>query len=219
MLHQALAGIVGADHVLADEAARRYASSDIFVWPDAVVADLVVRPGSTEETARVAQALNGKSIVPRGAGLSYTAGVVPHQPAVVVDTARMDAIDIHADDLYAVVGAGCTWEKLALALKPHGLHAVQRSPISGSHSTVGGAASPASTLLAALPYAWSMPKARMPGAWRIRVAMAPTISSPSLNANEANAAAGSGARRSTTSVLMPKAPQSPRNMPVRSGPL
>jgi D-lactate dehydrogenase (cytochrome) len=60
---------------------------------------------------------------------------------VVVDTARLDAIDIHADDLYAVVGAGCTWEHVAAALKPHGLQAVQRSPISGSHSTVGGLAS------------------------------------------------------------------------------
>lgn len=141
MLQQDLAQIVGGEHVLADDAARRYASSDIFVWPDAVIADLVVRPGSTDETARAVSALKGKSIVPRGAGLSYTAGVVPHGPAVVVDTARLDAIEIHADDLYAVVGAGCTWEKLATALKPHGLQAVQRSPISGSHSTVGGLAS------------------------------------------------------------------------------
>jgi len=141
MLQQALAGIVGADHVLVDEAARRYASSDIFVWPDAVVADLVVRPGSTDETARAIVLLKGHCIVPRGAGLSYTAGVVPHQPSIVVDTSRLDEIDIHADDLYAIVGAGCTWQKLAEALKPHGLQAVQRSPISGSHSTVGGLAS------------------------------------------------------------------------------
>jgi len=141
MLQHALGEIVGAANVLTDEAARRYASSDIFVWPDAVIADLVVRPGSTAETARAVAVLKGKSIVPRGAGLSYTAGVVPHGAAVVVDTARLDAIDIHADDLYAVVGAGCTWEKLAAALKPHGLQAVQRSPISGSHSTVGGLAS------------------------------------------------------------------------------
>ena len=141
MLQESLAAIVGPANVLADEAARRYASSDIFVWPDAVVADLVVRPGSTDETARAIGALKGKSIVPRGAGLSYTAGVVPHGPAVVIDTARLDAIEIHADDLYAVVGAGCSWEKLAAALKPHALQAVQRSPISGSHSTVGGLAS------------------------------------------------------------------------------
>jgi D-lactate dehydrogenase (cytochrome) len=141
MLQQALAQIVGPANVLADEAARRYASSDIFVWPDAATAELVVRPGSTAETARAVALLADRNIVPRGAGLSYTAGVVPHVPAVVLDSARLDAIDIHAEDLYAVVGAGCTWEKLAAALKPHGLHAVQRSPISGSHSTVGGLAS------------------------------------------------------------------------------
>src|SRR3954454_4792748 len=105
MLQQALGEIVGPANALTDEAARRYASSDIFVWPDAVVADLVVRPGSTEETARAVGALQGTNIVPRGAGLSYTAGVVPHQPAVVIDTSRLDAIDVHADDLYAIVGA------------------------------------------------------------------------------------------------------------------
>ncbi|HET7671018.1 MAG TPA: FAD-binding oxidoreductase [Burkholderiales bacterium] len=140
-LRESLAAAVGQDNVLADEAACRYASSDIFVWPDAVVAELVVRPASTAETAAAVSLLSQENIVPRGAGLSYTAGVVPQAPAVVVDTARMQAIDIHADDLYAVVGAGCTWEKLAAALKPHGLQAVQRSPISGSHSTVGGLAS------------------------------------------------------------------------------
>jgi D-lactate dehydrogenase (cytochrome) len=139
----ALAAIVGEANVLADEASRRLASADVFTWPEAVVPDLVVRPGSTEETARVVSLLarERKAMVPRGAGLSYTAGAVPHAPATVIDTARLDAIDINADDLYAVVGAGCTWERLAEALKPRGLRAVQVSPISGSHSTVGGAAS------------------------------------------------------------------------------
>lgn len=139
----ALVPIVGEANVLADEASRRLASADVFLWPEAVVADLVVRPGSTEETARVVSLLarEGKAMVPRGAGLSYTAGAVPHAPATVIDTARLDKIQINADDLYAVVGAGCSWEKLAEALKPHGLRAVQHGPISGSHSTVGGAAS------------------------------------------------------------------------------
>jgi len=63
MLRQALAQVVGADHVLADDAARRYASSDIFVWPDALVADLVVRPASTAEAAKVIALLEGKSLV------------------------------------------------------------------------------------------------------------------------------------------------------------
>ena len=142
-LLDALAAIVGGQHVVIDEATRRLASADIFLWPDAVVADLVVRPGSTDETARVVSLLASEhmAMVPRGAGLSYTAGTVPHAPATIVETARLDAIDINADDLYAVVGAGCTWEKLAEALRPHGLRAVQSGPISGSHSTIGGAAS------------------------------------------------------------------------------
>lgn len=142
-LRAQLAAIVGAAHVLADDGARQLGSADLFDWPEAVVADLVVRPGSTDELARVAALLSraGSAIVPRGAGLSYTAGVVPHGAAVVIDGLRLDSIAIHADDLYAVVGAGVTWEKLAQALKPHGLRAAQINPISGSHSTVGGTAS------------------------------------------------------------------------------
>jgi FAD/FMN-containing dehydrogenase len=142
-LRAALAAIVGADHVLADEGARQLASADLFSWPEAVVADLVVRPGSTDELSRVAALLSrsGTAIVPRGAGLSYTAGVVPHGAAVVIDSLRLDRITIHADDLFAVVGAGVTWQNLAQALKPYGLRAAQINPISGSHSTVGGTAS------------------------------------------------------------------------------
>ena len=142
-LRSDLAAIVGADHVVADAGARALASSDLFIWPEAVVADLVIRPGSTAELAEVAALLAaaGRAMVPRGGGLSYTAGVVPHGASVVIDCLRLDHIDVFPDDLYAVVGAGVTWEKLAQALKPHGLRAAQISPISGSHSTVGGAAS------------------------------------------------------------------------------
>ena len=83
----------------------------------------------------------GVNVVPRGAGLSYTGGVVPHRPGVVIDTALLDSVTVVADDLYAVVGAGCTWEKLAAALTPHGLRPAPAPPISGSHATIGGAAS------------------------------------------------------------------------------
>ena len=142
-LKSALAAVVGGEHVVADDAARSLASSDLFLWPDAVVADLVVRPGTTAEAAAVVALLGdaGGAIVPRGAGLSYTAGVVPHGPAVVIDSSRMNRITIHAGELHAVVGAGVTWQALADALKPHGLRAAQINPISGSHSTVGGTAS------------------------------------------------------------------------------
>ena len=139
-LIDALAAIAGHANVLADADACLLASSDIFPWPGRIPADLVIRPGSTEETSRVMALLDktGNSVVPRGAGLSYTGGAVPHSPGVVIDMARMDQIDIHAEDLYVTVGAGVTWEKLAAALKPLGLRATQSSPISGSVTTVGG---------------------------------------------------------------------------------
>lgn len=140
---QSLAAIVGRENIIQDEAARRIASTDLFSWPGSVIADLVVRPRSTEEAARVVSILgrSGSALVPRGAGLSYTAGAVPHAPATIVDTMRLSDIEIGAQDLVAVAGAGCTWQQLADALKPHGLRAAQSSPISGSHSTVGGAVS------------------------------------------------------------------------------
>lgn len=142
-LASSLANIVGADHVLTDPAACDLASSDLFVWPERQRAEIVVRPGNVQELAAVMKALHDSStpVVPRGAGMSYTGGVVPSVPAVVLDLTRLDAIAIHADDQYAVVGAGCTWEALVAALKPHHLRAVQPNPISGSVSTVGGAAS------------------------------------------------------------------------------
>lgn len=142
-LASTLAKIVGADHVLTDPGACDLASSDLFVWPERQHAELVVRPGNVQALCAVMAALHesGTPAIPRGAGMSYTGGVVPTTPAVVLDLTRLDAIEIHAEDLYAVVGAGCTWETLAAALKPTGLRAVQPNPISGSVSTVGGAAS------------------------------------------------------------------------------
>jgi len=145
----ALTNVAPEAQVFADEASRALASSDLFFWPDGTLVDLVVRPADPADAARVVAALRAHDarIVPRGAGLSYTAGVVPTAepaasgPLVAIDTTRLDAIEIHAEDRFAIVGAGCTWERLAQALQPHGLRVTQPNPISGSHSTVGGLAS------------------------------------------------------------------------------
>ena len=138
-----LATIVGEGDLLLDPVSCAAAAADIFVWPDAVAAQAVIRPGSTEQMSHVMQALakSDVAVVPRGAGLSYTAGVVPATAAVVVDCLRLKQIQVFAQDMYAIVGAGTTWLELYEALKPLGLRAAQISPISGSHSTIGGAAS------------------------------------------------------------------------------
>ena len=138
-----LGTIVGAGNVVTDRAACLNATRDLFPWPEPAAAEAVVRPGSSAETARVLVRLHqaSRNVVPRGAGMSYTGGVSPAVAAVVVDTARLNTIEIVADDRYAVVGAGCTWQAVFDALKPHGLRAAQINPISGSVSTVGGTAS------------------------------------------------------------------------------
>jgi FAD/FMN-containing dehydrogenase len=142
-LHARLAAVVGAANVSDDAARRALAGADLFDWPDCVAPSLVVRPGSALEIAAalsiVAEARS--AVVPRGAGLSYTAGAVPHAPAIVFDTTRLAAIEIVAGDLFARVGAGATWEAVAGAAARHGLRVAAPAPISGSHTTIGGAAS------------------------------------------------------------------------------
>jgi D-lactate dehydrogenase (cytochrome) len=142
-LADALAAIVGPAHVLHDDAGRARASADIFLWPEAQRVELVVAPASSEEVARVVAVLAQarRRLVPRGAGLSYTAGVVPSMPAIALDLRRLDRVEINADDRYAIVGAGVTWDSLATRLRPLALRSAMSGPISGSHSTIGGAVS------------------------------------------------------------------------------
>lgn len=130
---------IGADHVRVGEDD----GMDLHVWAEAVPPLCVARPGSATEVAAVIRlaATAGVSIVPRGAGLSYTAGTVCADPHVTLDTGRLDHVSIHADDLYVVVGAGCTWDALATALRPHRLRVPIAAPISGDVSTIGGALS------------------------------------------------------------------------------
>lgn len=138
-----LVAIVGAAHVATDRSSAAFAVRDLFPWPEPASATAVVKPASTDDAARVIARLHQARcpVLARGAGLSYTGGVATTEQAVVIDTTRLASIDIHADDLYAIVGAGCTWQALAEALAPHGLRAAQHNPISGAVSTVGGLAS------------------------------------------------------------------------------
>jgi FAD/FMN-containing dehydrogenase len=139
---QQLRTIVGTDHATDDPDACDLATSDLVDWPGRVPAALVVRPRTTEETAAVVRLVRsaGMAIIPRGAGLSYTGGFAARAAAVVVDTTRMDHIDVNLADRYAVVRAGASWAKVAAALQPHGMRSAQPSPISGAYSTVGGLA-------------------------------------------------------------------------------
>jgi FAD/FMN-containing dehydrogenase len=135
-----LQAIVGAEHVITDRDERAFYSTDVFF--EGNTADVVVQPGSKEELASaVVEATRaGYAIVPRGGGMSYSAGYVPERAAsVIVDTRRLDRIvEINTDDMYATVECGVTWKQLYEALKDKGLRTPYFGPFSGIHATVGG---------------------------------------------------------------------------------
>ncbi len=143
MLAKALALIVGSSNLTMGAEELAAASADLWPFPAPQAAALIVKPGSTREAAQVVSeaARAGLPVVARGAGLSYTRGLATSTPALVIDTTRLDAIDIRAEDLVAVVGAGVSWQTLADALSPFGLRSLVPGPISGAVTTVGGAVS------------------------------------------------------------------------------
>ena len=95
-----LAGVVGAGHVIRDDAEREFFSTDLSMEVGEI-ADLVVAPASAEEVAgvvRVAADL-GIPLAPRGGGMSYTHTFVPGKPgAVLLDMRRMKQIDVNIDE-------------------------------------------------------------------------------------------------------------------------
>ena len=121
---------------------RQLMSEDIFT-ESPVVASAVLRPGSETDVQRIVEmaAKHRVQLRVRGSGLSYTSGYTPSRDDdVVVDMcglARVVAID--ETNLTATVEAGCTWQTLLSKLQPKNLECVVTPPVSGSHSTIGGA--------------------------------------------------------------------------------
>jgi D-lactate dehydrogenase (cytochrome) len=101
--------------------------------------DVVVYPESTAEVAAVLGYANERAIpvVPFGAGTSLEGHVIPVRGGISLDLTRMNAIDVHPDDLQAVVQAGATRLQLEAAAGPHGLWL----PVDpGADATLGGMA-------------------------------------------------------------------------------
>lgn len=132
------------DRVSADKDIVSLLSDDLF--PDEAIspASIVVRPKTAADIATLIKVATefGSAIVPRGGGMSYTGGYRPSPGDVMIDLRDLNAIrEINTEDLYVIVEAGCTWQALSEALNGSGLRPALRGPISGSVSTVGGAAS------------------------------------------------------------------------------
>lgn len=143
-LARRLNGILGPENVRNDAAVRDFHSQDLSNERLALAA-MVISPGSVEQLSAAARAITaaGFAIIPRGGGMSYTMGYLPIRDAsVIVDLRRMNRIvEINRDDMYVVVEAGVTWDRLHAALKGTDVRPAFWGTLSGLHATVGGALS------------------------------------------------------------------------------
>ena len=74
--------------------------------------DVIIQPRGTNEIIRVIQAIQSSKfkIAVRGGGLSYSAGYLAERENTVLLDMRLcdQIIQINADDMFAIVGAGTT---------------------------------------------------------------------------------------------------------------
>lgn len=102
--------------------------------------DLVVRPSSVAEISGVLARCReaGAFVVPRGSATGLSGGSLPVRGGVALDLTRMDRIlEIHPEDLYAVVEAGVIIERFQRAVAAEGL-SFPPDPSSARAATMGG---------------------------------------------------------------------------------
>ena len=131
-----LRSIVGAEHLLAGDAAEEFTHDATFMG-HALLA--VVRPADTEQAAQAIRvcAESGTAVVARGAGTSLVGGPVPLAGGVVLSLVRLTRLEIDVPNTVAVAGAGVITRQLDEAANAHGLM-YPPDPASVEMSTIGG---------------------------------------------------------------------------------
>lgn len=102
--------------------------------------DIVVRPRTTDEIAKITKFANNNIIplTPRGAGTGASGGSVPINGGILIDLTRMNSIlDISIDDLQVVVEPGVVHKDLNEKLKILGFRFPVK-PGSSEMCTIGG---------------------------------------------------------------------------------
>lgn len=133
-LRDALAEIVGSEHLSSDEAAL--ASHAV----DGVAPRWVARPGGVDEVSRLLAlaAAERLAVVPRGSGSSLDLGRPPRRLDLVLDCRRLDdLVDYVAEDMVCTVAAGLTLQALGARLAQRRQRLPLDPPGGGSRS-VGG---------------------------------------------------------------------------------
>jgi FAD/FMN-containing dehydrogenase len=144
-LLQQVASIVGTEHVLTDARDLSYFAVDALrgragISVEApVLPRAVVRPGTGYETARLLELATRAHVpvVPYGGGTGLMGGARTQEPGIVLDTVRMNSIEVLAEDRMVWAGAGCILEQVDHVLRQHGL-CLGHDPWTFQVATVGG---------------------------------------------------------------------------------
>ncbi len=121
------------------DSVRQLHASDEAHMP-AVPPDAVAFPESTEEVSHIVKicAANQCPMIPYGVGTSLEGHVIPVHGGITIDTSRMNAIlEVHEEDLDAVVQPGVTRKQLNVDLRATGL---MFTVDPGADATIGGMA-------------------------------------------------------------------------------
>ena len=146
-----LKGLLGPERVSTAAAVREHHGHDESHFPDALP-DAVVFPETTEEVAAVVKACAKHKfpIIPYGTGTSLEGHVHAIHGGVTLDVSRMNQVlEVHAEDLDAVVQAGVTRKALNAHIKDTGLF----FPIDpGADASIGGMSATRASGTAAVRY-------------------------------------------------------------------
>ena len=136
-----LKNIVGEKFAFADpEKVETYSRDETPDSKYACLPEAVVLPKTTEEVAQIVKLANREhiSIVPRGAGTGLACGAIPINGGIVVSLERFNQIlEVNAEAMYMVVGAGVRTELVQQAAKAAGLF-YAGDPCSGDSCFIGG---------------------------------------------------------------------------------
>jgi FAD/FMN-containing dehydrogenase len=144
-LEQEIRDLLVSGIVSTDAEVRSALSHDLFFWDNIALPAMVVAPTSADEVAGVLSLAQrfSRTVYVRGGGMSYTNAYGPTQSdSILVDLTKLNRIcDVDVINRFIVVETGCTWRDIVEALRPHNMVVDFPAPLSGSHSTVGGAIS------------------------------------------------------------------------------
>jgi len=134
-----LTKIVGRENIRNDTATLwAYSRDASFI--SSSLADVVVRPANTEETAKIVKLASGKkiSVIPSGGRTSICGAGISVFGGILIDLTRLNRIEIDNDRLHVSVGGGCTFSRLNHNLKKIGLTIGTQGPWTAFSATIGG---------------------------------------------------------------------------------